>query len=57
VTLSAVYGVQSLLMSAIVWCGKPLSAIAVEFPKHMLRRLEEIDADEDGINQWIAHFS
>jgi SacI restriction endonuclease len=56
VALSTSYRVQDLLMSAVIWCGKPHSAVLTGFPQQMLARLEEIDASRAGIKEWLKLF-
>jgi len=56
VSLGVAYRVQEVLMSAAVWGGRPLAVVLDEFPKRMLRRLEEIDTSRAGIEQWAGLF-
>lgn len=56
VTLDTIYGVQDMLISAAVWCGKPLAYVLTEFPRRMVIRLGEIDASEAAVKQWAASF-
>jgi hypothetical protein len=56
ITLDTIYGVQGMLISAAVWCGKPLTYVLAEFPRRMVTRLEEIDADEAAVKRWASSF-
>lgn len=52
VFLSVAYGVADILIPASVWSGSPLDVVLTDFPRHMLARLEEIEATQAAVRAW-----
>ena len=53
VFLSLTYGVADILIPASRLCpGSPLDAVLTDFPRHMLTRLEEIEATRAALQAW-----
>jgi hypothetical protein len=45
-----------VLTQAAAWSGQPLEEILDGFPRHMLARLNEIEAAPAGLDDWAELF-
>jgi hypothetical protein len=56
VHLSLMHGVRDMMTTALNLSPMPLEEALSKFPRAMLVRLQELEASEDGITAWAAHF-
>jgi hypothetical protein len=56
VLLTWLEGTAAVLLGALAWSPRPLRYVLAEFPKRMLKRLQDLEVDEDGQEEWVALF-
>lgn len=56
IAMSIVTSIDDLLTTAVIWSRAGLDDALRQFPKLLMQRLVEFDCDQEGINEWVAHF-